>query len=1107
MSLKLLLGASGYGKTYSLYDRLVKDADANPDKKYILIVPEQSSLQAQKNIVRMSGKQGVFNIDVLTFGRLGHRIFEELGVKLNETIDDTGKNLIVRKVINDVGNSLKIIKPGRRQGFISELKSMISELKQYGISPDGLMQIINETDNARLKQKLTDIHAVYERFEEYTKDKYVTVEDKPEILLRVIDSSSWIKDTVIAFDGFTGFTPVQYKLIEKLLVMACEVIITVTLPDSVDYNVLSAEGELFSMSKTMISKAGRVADKLGIITEVERIMPDTDNYRFSHSKELDFLEKNLFAYNGAKYNGEVNDIVIGQFSNPQNELRYTAAAILRQVRENNLRYREIAVVTGDMDTYGREAMRIFKEAGIPFFMDAKRSIIGNPLVEYIRGIIEILVMNYSYESVFRVLKNGLCSIEQDRVDKLENYVLGLGIRGRKRYHERFIRENRGKNKEIDEINATREEFVKKISAFEEEMLNSDKTAASYVQAIYNFMEQENTYEVMEKLADSIDEPGKAEEYRRTYSQIIGLLDRIYAMFGDEKLSLEEFSEILDAGFEEIKVGIIPPTVDCVTIGDMERTRLENIKVLFVLGVNEGLIPKTASTHGVLSDYERKLLSDANVELSPTPREKVFMQNFYIYLNFTEPEEKLYLLYHNVDSDGNKSEESRLIPMIKKMYPKLSEINDLGLTTSDYITNGNNSLHIVADSSQLSLTDESFFALYDYMSENEPYKSRMERYFNTIAKEEFKDTLSRHAAQMLYKDMNKSSITRVENYASCAFSHFAGYGLELEERAMYEIDALDMGNVFHRSIELMSLKLESEGKSFADVDKETLGMLADNCVTEATVDFKDSYFADSATNAYLRKRITDIVKNTAWVLGRQLAAGELRPWRCEEKISKEYDNMILSGKIDRIDTAETDKDVYVKVIDYKSSPKSITYEDIYNGRNLQLLVYLRAALDMVSEENAGKNVIAAGVLYNYMAYPFVNRVDGVTDYGRKIVEVMKPTGLVGYESIKMMSEHSQNVSEILPVKANKEGFIPIGKNVITDRQLKLLVDFAIDKMAALVNEINDGHIEVNPYKDSCKYCPYHGVCGFDGKEYRRMENPDSDTMWKLFGWEDNENGVD
>lgn len=1112
MHLQIMMGASGYGKTYRLYEKIVQESvkPENTAKRYILVVPEQSSMQAQKDIVRMHPNGGVFNIDVLTFGRMSYRIFEELGIELAENIDDTGKNLIIRRIIDTVSDKLRIIKAGRRQGFVSEIKSIISELKQYGIKPDGLRDIIEGLKSGdRLKQKLNDILVIYEAFEEYINGRYTTVEDRPEAMLSVMGRSEFFSGTVVAFDGFTGFTPVQYRIIEKIMLKAERVIITATIPNDEAYNVFHGEEDLFAMSKTMIAKAGKIADRIGAAVSYKRLEADYEKYRFAKSEALDFLEKNIFRYNGRQYNRSTGAIHFARPDNPADELICTASDILKNVRENNLRFRDIAVVVGDMKMYADEAVRIFTESGIPFFVDAKRTIIGNPLVEYIRAAIEIVGENYSYESVFRFMKNGLCDIDNDAVDIIENYVIAYGLRGRKAWNENFVRRYPGKEKNMTTVNKVRKTFTGKISALDSIINDTNSTVGDYVRAVYDFMEQENLYERMEKLADDMESKAagdlciraKADGFRQAYARVVELLEQIDALLGDEKINRREFAEIMDAGFEEIKVGIIPPSVDCVTMGDIERTRLEHVKILYILGVNEGVIPKTSDSSGVISENERMELSENNVELAPTPREKVFIQNFYLYLNMTEPEKELYLMSHKFDNEGKESKASRVFSMVRNMYPKVS-LTDVSHPML-HITNAKASRHILADNGD---NDSAAGALLMYYMSHEPYAEDLKKLLSAFTYSDTEDTLSAKAAKELYSEMKNSSITRIETFANCAFSHFARYGLELEKRQVYELNAADMGTVFHHALELISTRLSDKHKSFADIKEDELHQLVEDAVMDASVDFSESFFADNSTNGYMKKRIIDITERTVWALGKQLQGGTFRPAEFEQVFYKKYGETAITGKIDRIDTAENDDGLHIKVVDYKSGQNKLSLDEIYAGLKLQLMVYLKSTLDKAAKDNPGKKIIAAGAFYNHIDNPIVAdfKEDNPEGYERALLEKLRPTGVVSIDSIGLMDEWEDGKSLCTPA-SKRSGKISMGSTVFTEEQLRCLADFATAKMSEFEHDIHSGAVSAEPYEGACDYCPYGAVCGIESTSFkkRRLEKiSGTPDMWQKFGYSGN-----
>ena len=1117
MSLEMILGASGHGKTTMLYERLVAEATEHPEKRFVLIVPEQSSLQAQKEIVRLHRNHGVFNIDVLTFGRLGYRIFEELGIELPETIDETGKNLLIRKVMDEVNDRLRLIHPSRRQGFITDVKSMLSELKQYGITAEELKQIAaSMKGNDRLKEKLADLAVVYEAFEAQLKDRYITAEDKPELLLSVIERSDFLRGTVVALDGFTGFTPVQYRLLSHMLGVCEEVRITVTLPEDVQANVMEGEEELFHMSKQMIEKCGRLADELKLPARIIRVKTEPEKTRFHAAGELDFLERNLFRYNGRVYEGENHAVQIRHFPYESDEVSYVAADLMRKVREEGLRFRDIAVITGDTAGYGKEVTRIFDEAGIPYFLDEKRSILGNPLVELIRGAIAVVYRDASYESMFYVLKNVLCPVTAEEADILENYVLAMGTRGFANYGEAFVRpyakarpgdkdpEMRSGVYRLGEVNRIRIKAVELFSELREGLTAKEQTVRGYVEAVYAFLEKLDAYSQMLLLAEEIEARGDshsltdAAEYRTIYGQVIGLLDRLVAILGEESLSLKEFSDILDAGFDEIRVGILPPSADCVTVGDLKRSRLEHIKVLYVLGVNEGLIPKSESNRGILSEQEREILGEHQVELAPTVRQKIYEQNFYLYLNLTKPERELILTYHRNDAGGEKQKPSRLVHMLKNMYGDAVE-QEGDLSVFGQLSGEGNALHLVMEPDRDAVS-EGYFELLSYLWSRPESRERMEAMLSAYRKDTEEDTLTRAAAELLYRELENSNVSRVETYAGCAFAHFIEYGLGLEERKQYRLEKTDLGVIFHQVLEKLGGRLKEAGRSYADLTDEERPELVRLCLEESTMDYGNSIFMNSETNAFMKERILQILDRTVWALGEQLKAGNFVPAAFEKKFSLDIGDETFRGTIDRVDLYETKDEIQVKIIDYKSSRKEISFEDVYAGLQLQLLVYLKDVLEKLEEEEAEKNeagkneaekneagknkakkVTAAAVLYNAIVDPYVNKDEMSAELTEEeaILEAMKPSGLLNVqcaENLDRSLAEAGTKSHVVEASSKKDGLIPIRGKVQTEEHLRILANFASSRMASMTKEIREGHIEVNPYQDSCKYCKYEALCG-------------------------------
>lgn len=1067
MKLFFVLGRSGSGKTTWLYKNLLKMSEET-DKNFFLVVPEQFTMQTQRNIVEHSKGHGTFNIDIVSINRLAYRVFEELGVSLLSAIDDTGKNLVLRKVIDENKSKLKIIKPKDSIGFVSEVKSVISELLQYSVSPERLSGVCDSlrnngnSNNDRLIYKLMDICTIYQAFREYIDGKYMTTEEITGILCEHVPKSKILENAVFAFDGFTGFTPVQYRLISLLFDKADSMYFTAAMQkDSND--------DLFLMSKEMINKLGVCAEKNSICPEF--IWMDDTSYRLLASTALTHLEKNIFR-NYCEYSAKTKDITVYSAFFNKGEVKYVASQIRKLVSEG-VRFREIGVIAGDMDAYKEFIIDTFAENEIPVFLDNKRAIISNPAVEYLRSALLVIEKNYSYDTIFRLLKGYMSPIEKSSVDIIENYVLALGVRGHNRWIEKFHRRYPLKREiDYDVLNEIREQIVALLEPLYIVFSNPDSTVASYVDAIKLFLTDSHVEDKLEELAiimDNKHNPARAKEHRAAYEAIIELLNQTADLLGEERIGLGSFSDILDAGFNEIKLGVIPPTLDMVMVGDIERTRLDKIKVLFVLGVNEGVIPRTNTNKGLLSEYEREILFSEELELAPTCRQKAYMQNFYLYLLLSKPCERLFFTYNR----GTRP--SKLINDMTRMFPNMVLESDESIEETSLIYNTREGMeHVlkrITENEELSCMEA---AMFKVLYEQEEVVNKFKRLANDTLRNVTDEHISREAAKALYGDVISGSVSRMEKFAGCAFAHFAQYGLNLEERRIYELGAADLGTILHEALRVYSVNLAKNRLNFATVPVENRGEYVREAVETALTDYNNSIFFESKRNGYLRERITKMLEKTAYVLGEQIKAGSFVPKDFERNFVYEKESMRIIGKIDRVDYAMDEEKTYVKIIDYKSSKKTLELGGIYDGLNLQLMVYLGTF---------AKDYIPSAALYYGIDDPIVAFNEGM-DVDSAVLEELRPQGILNKEtdSIEKLDKvTTQGKSLFVPFSYDKNGAVKQGRGLATRDQVELLGDYAIEKMIRLGKEITQGMAHPNPFEGSCDYCPYGVVCGFNPKD--------------------------
>lgn len=1118
MSLQFIFGNSGSGKSRYLYEQVIAGACENPNRNYIVLVPEQFTMQTQKELVRLHPRHGIMNIDVLSFGRLAHRIFEEVGGNRRIVLDDIGKSLLLRKAAGDMEGELKVLGSNiRRLGYISEVKSVISEFTQYDVGAEELERVMESGEiGPQLYWKLHDIQKLQEKFGEYLQGKYITGEELLDVFSAVVQQSEILKDSVVVLDGFTGFTPVQNRVLGQLLKICRKVTVTVTIDQREDPYQLKHKYQLFTLSKQMVTGLVHIAAEENI--EVE---PPVQLYgnrgevpvRFRENPPLAFLEQNLFRYTKRVYDNKQDMLSLHAVKNPKEESVFIVSEILRLVRTKGYRYRDMAVIVSDMETYAEYMERAFRICGVPFFMDHKRSVLLNSFVEYLRSLLAMIDENFSYESTFRFLRTNLTGFTREEVDDVENYVVALGIRGYKKWKEMWVRQSPHADAEdMLRWNAFRQKFIEKLERLTEVLKRRKKTVREVTEAIYAFLVQEEMQKKIGIYEVQFQERGQlvlAKEYAQIYRIVLELFDKFTELLGEEQISLGEYRELLDAGLQEAKVGVVPPGIDQVVVGDIERTRLQDVKVLFLAGVNDTWLPGKQGAGGLLSEYDRERFQEQKVALAPGAKEQAYIQKFYLYLHLTKPSEYLYLTFSKISSEGKSLRPAYLIADLKRMYPELlvEEEEDRPFwekeltpeTALPYLVEG------------LQVRSETFGGawkeLYTWYRKHPKWHVQMEQLLAANHLKRPHDQLSEEVARKLYGTILENSVTRLEKFSACAYAHFLTYGMKLEERTVYGFKPVDLGNIFHSAMEQFSKKLEEHQVTWTTVSEELREQLIEESVEAGVTNYGNAVLYSSSRNEYVITRMKRLLRRTVWALTKQLEKGDFVPAGYEisfgnlvhlESVNlslSEHARMRLRGKIDRVDLYEDEEHVYVKVIDYKTGAKAFQLGEMYHGLQLQLIVYLNAVMEMEEQKHPEKEIVPAGIFYYQMKDPFVEKEVRENLGEKAVLKELKPDGIVNSseEVITHLDRSFSGNSDVIPVGRNKDQSLSKTSKVLSGRGFNILSEYTDQILNRIGQRIFDGEAEILPYelggKTGCDYCPYQGICGFDkkipGYEYRKL----------------------
>ena len=1134
MSLRFYFGPSGSGKSHRIYEEIMQRAAQEPGRNFLIIVPDQFTMQTQKDLVMRSDRGGILNIDVLSFGRLSHRILEEVGTKEMPVLDDTGKSLVLQKIAADLKEQLPAMGSLlHKQGYIHEVKSAISEFMQYGISTQDMDKLIASAEKrGALAMKLRDLKTLYRGFQDYIRDHFITTEETLDVLRRSLVKSKILQGSVVVFDGFTGFTPIQNRLIQELMRVCAETIVTVTIGAEEDPYQMDGEQKLFHLSKKTVSDLVKLAAEAEV-TRGEDVFVKGGPNRFTEAPALCYLEQNLFRYQYEPYTEKQREICMFEALSPREEVHQAALYIRKLIREEGLTYRDIAVVIGDLEGYASYVETEFGQLEIPCFLDRTRGIVLNPMIEYIKSALQLYIRDFSYDTVFHFLRSGMADISREEIDELENYVIRTGARGYRTYSRLFTRRTeemqQGSGQEdteraeetLERLNRIRQQFADTVEILH---MAPRAKAGEYVDHLYDFLEQNQVQQKLLNYQQQFEQEGdlaKAREYAQIYRLVMDLLDQIYELLGEEEISLQEFADILDAGFGEITVGTIPQNVDRIVVGDMERTRLKQVKVLFFLGVNDGNIPKNASKGGIISDMDREFLIESGTEMAPSPRQQMYIQRLYLYLNMTKPSERLYLSYAKVNSDGKGIRPSYLIDTVRKLFPQLAVKYPQNRSRLEQIEGRQEGarylaeeLREYADGTLREEERQDFYLMYRAYEADPEGRDRL----TAAAFRRYKESgLSRIVARALYGRQLENSVSRLETYAACACRHFLQYGLSLQEREEFGFEVSDMGNVYHAVLENFAGKLAESGRTWWDFDENFATQAIKEAVEGYAATYGETVLYSSARNEYAITRMSRILTRTVLTLQQHLKQGSFQPddyelsFRFAEDLDSihvdlsEEEKMHLQGRIDRIDVSEDAEHVYVKVIDYKSGNKKFDLAALYYGLQLQLVVYMNAAMELESRKHPDKEIVPAALLYYHIDDPTIETPVELTQeqINEEILTKLRMNGVVNSDPavVERLDRFLQDKSKVIPVEKKKDGSFSARSGILSREELQVVSAYVDTKIRQIGREILDGKIAANPYEkgneEACTYCAYKKVCGFDGSipgyEKRQLEDLDKQTL--------------
>ncbi|MEK5109672.1 helicase-exonuclease AddAB subunit AddB [Cytobacillus sp. FSL K6-0129] len=1133
MTVKMLIGRSQTGKTEKMVSEIKQLMKENPEGSPIIyIVPEQMTFQSEYKLASSKGLGGMIRTQVFSITRLAWRVLQETGGISRYHLSSIGTNMLIRKIIEEQKDELKIFQNAAdKNGFIQQMESMLTEFKRYCVNPTELQMRIaqlqqNDHEKKVLAEKLHDLELIYSKFEAGILDKYLDSEDYLQLLAEKANESVYLQKATVYIDGFHSFTPQEYRVIEALIRHCPNMTIALTLDQPFDNEPPDAL-HLFRQTGETYQTILEIAKQQKHQVEYELLSQVPTNKHES----LRHFEANFEVRPTIPFSGEAR-VMIAHAMNRRAEIEGIARKVRALVRDEGLRYKDITVLMRNGHEYHDLITTVFNDYEIPLFIDRKKSMLHHPVVEFIRSSLEVLMSNWRYEPVFRTIKtemifplNYSSSLLREKMDRLENYVLSYGIQGSKwtkkeRWKYRRIRglemTNTGQTdaeRDIEEeVNQLRDIVAAPLLRLSRRMKKAE-TGREYAEALYLYLEETDIPAKIEKLQIETEERGelvRSREHNQAWNAVVELLDEYVEMLGSEQMTTERFATILDAGIEALQFSIVPPAMDQVIAADMERSRVADMKAAFIIGLNEGVLPAKFPEEGVLADDDREQLLSLGMKVAPSTKTRLLDEEFLAYKAFVTPSDYLFVSYPMANEEGKALIPSPFIKRIQDQFVQIkeeylmsdpAELNEEGQI--DYISHINTALTFLTSQLQLQKRNYAIYDMwwdtYNIYLQKSGWQDITNKVLASLHYENRTEQLDEEISKALYGETIRASVSRMELFHSCPFSHYAQYGLRLRERQVFRLEAPDIGELFHAALKYITETVMHKDLQWSDMTREQCELLAKEAVELLAPKLQHEILLSSNRYFYIKRKLEQIISRASFIMGEHAKASGFTPVGLEMSFGPSGDwpslsfplkngsMMELVGRIDRVDQAKGEKTgSYLRIIDYKSSEKDVNINEVYYGLSLQMLTYLDIVIAH-SEELIGMKADPAGVLYFHVHNPMINssKMLGLDEIEKEILKKFKMKGLLlGEENVVRLMDKSLTTgdSPIISAGFNKDGSLSKRSKVADKAEFNYLRQFVRSKYIKTGNQMTGGQVEISPYKlkerTPCTFCSFKSICQFD-----------------------------
>ena len=1116
----------------------------------LLLVPDQFSLQAERDAFFYLDKTGLMDLAVVDFSALGHKILKEAGGPVPPLIDKYGRHMLLTRILEESDDALKIYKGVRgKNSFVERVNMLISEMKRSEVSVDMLREVSESLeDSSFLKYKLKDIVTLFSLYEEAIAGKYLDSEDYITFYGDKMLGSSLVAASDVWVYGFDTFTPKNMLVLERILKTARSLNIVMTWEDAAktppersakddagdpsqsgdaawsgDAGFLAADDreDLFSLTGFVIRNLVKMAEDLNEEVTCQAITGSgRDNLWSKTMQEISVRPE-------APLQGKDPRITAVCTSNIYAEADRAAAYILQLVREHGYRFGDIVVVCNDTGLRSGVIRRTFVRWGIPVFIDQKRKVIQHPVVGFVLSLLDIIGNGYRDNAVMQLIKSGFLGFAEEEQDALENYVQQFKIRGTL-WKKPFSR--MGDNYTAEDLNRFNELRERVVSVIEtaRDRIGKYNTAGEKIKGLYGFLADdfmmEDRIEAMAKAQQEAGFLDGAAETGQSWNVICRIFDQIVETVGEERLSGRALRQIVEAGLAEMEIGIVPVNPDSVLVGTMQRTRVGRVKALLVLGANEGLLPLQKTDEGLLSEREKAVLDEMDLEFSRTEDMVKQEERLAIYRTLSQPEERLYVSCSRIDETGGELRPSAVFRELENFLQSRAESDDsvvLGDLEDGEVTeiavSPKGAISYLTDAFREYLEDgkldEDWLYAGLWYGSHEP--EEMERIRRGMEFDNEQNALGGQLADALYRGDRRAieaSASRLEKYSGCPFAHFISYGLRPEDLRVFEMGPREIGDIYHECLMKLSRRLTApmtgedglpetaaapgsagDAGTVTDPDSRWMKITQEECreeirriLQEETGTYREGLLASGRNESYRAERIVDICSRAAWAMIGQVRRGRIREMYFEQPFARGAElapirvnagehEVLIKGKIDRMDVLDLPEhedglETAVRIIDYKTGGDAVDVEQIRSGYKLQLMLYLKAATQKQEVKPAGVFLFKIREIDADADARTV--VPGEAAVEERMEDAYKLEGIVldDMDMIDSMDTEIGGASKVLPIKYVKKNGSYSGSSggyLFSREEFEELSAQVDQQVERICREISDGNIDIRPKKETKK----------------------------------------